>query len=125
MSVGIAAGWNAGVRQLTRREAAAASIYTTGNAQRANITLPDGSTVALNVASRLEVPADYMTGDHTVHLVGEGLFTVVRHESTPFAVEAGTTTTRVLGTRFVVRHYPSDSATMVAVQDGKVAVRSV
>ena len=96
--------------------------YTTGNGQRATITLPDGGTVSLNVASRLEVPMDYMMGNRTVRLVGEGLFTVSHHNGTPMTVMAGGTAARVLGTSFVVRRYLSDTATMVAVRDGKVAV---
>jgi ferric-dicitrate binding protein FerR (iron transport regulator) len=117
--------WNAGMRHLSQHEAASTLTYTTANGQRANITLPDGSTVALNVDSRLDVPADYVTGHHTVRLVGEALFTVSRHEGTLFTVIAGPTTTRVLGTSFVVRHYPTDTTTTVAVRDGKVSVRSL
>ena len=98
------------------------SAYVTGNGERANITLPDGNTVALNVASRLEVPADYLSGDHTLRLMGEALFTVRHHEGTPVTVLAGTTTTRVLGTTFMVRHYATDTATTVAVREGKVTV---
>jgi ferric-dicitrate binding protein FerR (iron transport regulator) len=98
--------------------------YTTGNGERATITLPDGGTVALNVASRLDVPLDYMAGNHTVRLVGEGLFTVPHHEGAPFIVMAGGTAARVLGTSFIVRRYATDTATLVAVSDGKVAVGS-
>ena len=92
---------------------------------RANITLPDGSTVALDVASRLEVPPDSATGPRTGRRTGEGIFTVTHHSGTPFTVIAGSVTARVLGTSFVVRHYAADSLTTVAVRDGKVAVRSV
>ena len=44
----------------------AVSMYVTDQGERANIVLPDGNTVALNVASRLEVPADYLAGDHAL-----------------------------------------------------------
>ena len=98
------------------------TYYATGNGERANITLPDGSIVVLNVASRLAVPADYAAGNHVVHLIGEALFTVSRHEKTPFTVLAGSTAARVLGTSFVVRSYSADTSTIVAVRDGKVAV---
>lgn len=101
------------------------STYTTGNGQRATITLPDGSTVVLNVASRLEVPTDYAAGHRVVQLVGEGLFTVLPHSGTPFTVIAGSVTARVLGTSFVVRHYPADTTATVVVREGKVAVRSM
>ncbi|HXC25585.1 MAG TPA: FecR domain-containing protein [Gemmatimonadaceae bacterium] len=98
------------------------SSYVTANGERAAITLPDGNTVMLNVGSRLDVPADYLDGNHTVRLLGEAMFTVRHREQAPFMVRAGQTTTRVLGTTFVVRHYAMDSTTIVAVRDGKVAV---
>ncbi|HXC26137.1 MAG TPA: FecR domain-containing protein [Gemmatimonadaceae bacterium] len=98
------------------------SAYATENGERANITLPDGNTVALDVASRLEVPADYLAGNHTLRLSGEALFTIQHHAGTPVTVLAGQTITRVLGTSFMVRHYTTDSVTTVAVQEGKVTV---
>jgi ferric-dicitrate binding protein FerR (iron transport regulator) len=117
-------GWHGGGHSGGRSAAPAVLTYATGNGQRATITLPGGGTVALNVASRLEVPLDYMAGHHTVRLVGEGLFTVPHHEGAPFIVMAGGTAARVLGTSFVVRRYATDTAMLVAVRDGKVAVGS-
>jgi len=119
----LVAGWYG----MTRREVGPAgpmTIYATVNAQRANITLPDGSTVALNVATRLEVPADYLAGNRTVRLQGEALFTVRHRDGAPFTVIAGPSTTRVLGTSFVVRHYSMDTSATIAVHDGKVITRS-
>lgn len=125
MLVVTVAAWNAGARYLSQREAASTLTYTTGNGQRATITLPDGSIVTLNVASRLDVPADYAAGHRTVTLTGEGLFTVTRHQEAPFTVVTKATTARVLGTTFLVRDYVTDTAATVAVRDGKVAVHSV
>ncbi len=107
-----------------RHKAVSMATYTTGNGQRATIALTDGSTVVLGVASRLEVPADYPTGNRTLRLAGEALFTVRHGARTPFTVVTGTVVTRVLGTSFMVRQYPTDTATVVVVRDGKVAVRS-
>jgi ferric-dicitrate binding protein FerR (iron transport regulator) len=101
------------------------SIYTTGNGQRAKVTLPDGSTAFLNVASRLQVPADYGMGNHVVHLDGEAFFTVVHHDKHPLTVVAGSARALVLGTQFVVRHYHTDSLATVAVREGKVGVQKV
>jgi ferric-dicitrate binding protein FerR (iron transport regulator) len=100
-------------------------IYTTGKGQRANITLSDGSTVVLSVDSRLEVPVDYSRGHRALRLTGEALFSVVHRPKSAFTVMSGNVTTHVLGTSFVVRHYPSDTSTMVAVRDGKVGVRTL
>lgn len=98
--------------------------YSTGNGQRATLTLPDGSQVLLNVASRLEVPVDYERGNRALRLDGAALFTVVNRSRAPFSVIAGPGTVRVLGTRFFVRHYATDTAATISVHDGKVAVGS-
>ena len=101
----------------------APATYVTANGQRATIVLPDGNTVLLNVASQLQVPASFMTGDHAVRLLsGEAMFTVSHHDRTPFTVITGSTVARVLGTTFLIRHYTEDTAITVAVRDGKVAV---
>ena len=101
------------------------ATYVTGNGERANITLPDGSGVLLNVASWLEVPEDYLSGNHTLRLTGEALFTIQHHAGAPLTVRAGQTTARVLGTSFAMRHYTMDSLTTVAVRDGKVSVQAL
>jgi transmembrane sensor len=69
---------------------------------------------------------DFAHGNRTLRLVnGEALFTVTHHDGVPFTVVSGPTTTRVLGTTFLVRRYATDTMTTIAVQDGKVAMRSV
>lgn len=115
------ASWYLGVRS-SKHPTVTMTAYTTGNGERATITLPDGGTVVLNVASQLRVPSNYMLGNRRVELSGEGLFTVPHQDGTPLSVTAGGTTVRVLGTSFVVRRYSTDTAAMVAVQTGKVAV---
>lgn len=119
--VTVVAGWHIGPRR-GHRTNQAVTAYVTGKGERADITLPDGSTVVLNVASRLEVPADYLTGDRTLRLHGEALFTVQHHSDTPLTIVSEGATTRVLGTSFIVRQYATDTVTTVAVRDGRVAV---
>lgn len=100
------------------------TTYVTRNGERAEITLPDGSVARLNVSSRLQVPVDFAAGGRTLTLQGEALFQVAHHAGVPFTVIAGGATTRVLGTSFLVRRYSTDTATTVAVRDGKVSVRA-
>ncbi len=120
----LGAGWIMKGARVNASLASHASTYATANGERATITLPDGSTVILNVGSQLHVPANYATGNRTVQLMGEALFTVTNHSGTPFTVEAGRSVTRVLGTQFVVRHYATDTAALVAVREGRVMVQS-
>jgi ferric-dicitrate binding protein FerR (iron transport regulator) len=117
-------GWEAGVRQ-NRPSSASVLSYATNPGQRATITLPDGSIVSLGVASRLDVSANYGHGHREVRLQGEALFNVAPRTQAPFVVMTDSTPVRVLGTSFVVRDYATDSAVLVAVRQGKVAVHSV
>ncbi len=103
----------------------AATIIATRNSQQSTVTLLDGTVVTLNVASRLEIPEDFNSGNRTVRLDGEALFSVNPRSGNAFTVIAGGTPTRVLGTTFSVRKYETDNGVTVAVQDGKVSVRSV
>ena len=122
LAVMVAAGVGVLVQHKTEKAPDSVTSYATANGERATISLPDGSTIILDVGSRLEIPTNFGQGEHTVRLEGQAFFKVVHHKATPFVVVAGPSTTRVLGTRFTVRHYPGDSAATVAVQDGKVAV---
>ncbi len=118
----IAFGWQSRDHALRSELSRHNLVYTTENGERATVTLPDGSTVILNVGSRLSVGADYAIGSRTVRLAGEAIFDVLPDAESPFTVLAGPSTTRVLGTRFLVRYYASDTSATVAVQHGKVAV---
>ena len=112
------------VPRFSEPHTAAVSTYVTGAGQRATITLPDGSVVALNVASRLDVPVNYSSGNHTLRLNGQALFAVLRHPGAPLTVVTGKATAQVLGTSFVVRHYASDTAVTVSVREGRVLLQS-
>lgn len=110
-------------RTLVRRSSASVAPrhYAVGRAQSATIQLTDGSTVVLAPETRLTYTTD-AHGARIVTLDGEAFFTVVPHAGRPFLVRTGRATTRVLGTAFDVRHYPTDRETHVAVTTGKVVV---
>ncbi len=84
--------------------------------------LADGSQLTLDAASRAEVL--YFPARRSVRLLaGTAFFAVVRDPDRPFIVAAGGHTVRVLGTRFEVGLQP-DGGLQVAVESGRVAVRS-
>ncbi len=118
-------GWMSSIRAHRAAAMASMSTYTTPNGQLSSLTLPDGSTVVLNVSSRLEVPTTYNDRDRTVRLQGEAYFDVVADSKRPFIVVTPRSATRVLGTTFVVREYQTDTVTVVAVKTGEVAVQKV
>lgn len=111
-------------RNIERAEPSNFLTYSTGGAERAIVTLSDGSSVWLNAGSEMKVNSDYSSGNRTISLSGEALFTVVPKSHSPFVVNTNEASVRVLGTTFVVRNYETDTATVVAVRDGKVAVLS-
>ncbi len=90
--------------------------------KRRVVHLPDGSTVLLNRHSRLEYPIAFTGNTREVRLTGEGYFYISRRQGQPFLVHSGALTTRVLGTAFNVRAYPSDKSIEVTVTEGKVQV---
>jgi transmembrane sensor len=86
------------------------------------IHLPDGSTVILNTHSKLDYPTVFAGAAREVYLSGEAYFDIMHSAGRPFLVHTGKITTRVLGTAFNIRAYPSDEAIDVTVTRGKVQV---
>jgi ferric-dicitrate binding protein FerR (iron transport regulator) len=88
-----------------------------------HVELPDGSLVHLNAASSITYEKDFDSKYRKVKLEGEAYFEVVRDESKPFVVQAGTIQTKVLGTKFNVRAYTSDVRQSISLVEGKVQVK--
>jgi ferric-dicitrate binding protein FerR (iron transport regulator) len=84
-------------------------------------TLPDGSSVWLNAYSVLQLD-EHFSGHRHLTLQGEAYFQVVSDSLRPFAVKAGNTLTKALGTAFNVSAYADASEIQVALIEGKVLV---
>jgi transmembrane sensor len=93
--------------------------YATGLGEQRSIALRDGSTIALNSASRVRV---HLTDQRrTIELLrGQALFHVAKDASRPFIVHAEDTAVRAVGTVFDV-HRMGDGA-VVTVVEGAVLV---
>ncbi len=85
-------------------------------------TLPDGSHIALNTDTRLEIAFTAQVREITL-LRGEALFTVAKDPDRPFVVNAGSRRITAVGTAFVVRL--GDEDVEVSVTEGVVAVSSI
>ncbi|MDR0765896.1 MAG: DUF4974 domain-containing protein [Odoribacteraceae bacterium] len=86
-----------------------------------HLTLPDGTFVYLNAASRLRFPAGFSPGSpREVTLEGEGYFEVERGTS-PFIVHARGVDVRVLGTSFNVMAHEEDARVEVTLVQGEVS----
>ena len=92
----------------------------TGDGERKEIVLPDGSEITLNENSVLNYPEDF--AERNVSLSGEAFFNVERMEDSPFTILSGNAATTVLGTSFNVRAYPQEKNVEVTVKTGKVAL---
>jgi len=96
-------------------------VATTALGERRNLILSDGTRVALNTATRLDV--DYRGSIRRVRLVrGEALFTVARDSRRPFVVMAADRQVVALGTAFGVRL--DGSAVKVTLVEGRIEVKS-
>lgn len=90
--------------------------YETGAGETREIALGDGSSVALNGSSRIEV--DIKGGRYARLAEGEALFSIRHEPSRPFTVEVGDHRLIDVGTEFNVRQ--GSEGLEVAVSDGAV-----
>jgi ferric-dicitrate binding protein FerR (iron transport regulator) len=86
------------------------------------ITLPDGSKVALNSNSKLFYPTEFTGETREVSIEGEAFFDVEHNPEKPFVINAGNAQVKVLGTSFNVCAYPETETIEVVVTTGKVQV---
>lgn len=94
-------------------------VYISAVAQNRNITLPDGSTVALGGASTLTTRFSH--GERRVELGGgEAFFQVAHNTQRPFIVNAGKVSIRDVGTAFDVRR--TGERVSIAVTQGRVQI---
>jgi transmembrane sensor len=112
--------------KFTRSKTSNAQNYTTvitGTKGLKQLTLPDGTVVWLNAASRIKVPAVFTGKLREVVLEeGEAFFEVKHNQQHPFIVYASPINVRVLGTSFNVRAYKKMQTISVSVATGKVGV---
>ncbi|GGD60018.1 anti-sigma factor [Emticicia aquatilis] len=95
--------------------------YENVSAKELKVTLPDGSLVVLQPKTQLS----YNQSDtkfREVNLTGEAFFDVMHDATRPFLIYTGKMTTKVLGTSFSIKAFPSMKKSEVSVVSGKVTV---
>jgi transmembrane sensor len=100
--------------------AAAPVTIATSPGQRTSATLPDGSRIVAGPDTRISFVASGSSRE--VQLEGMASFVVVHDAARPFVVRAGNAIATDVGTEFVVRAYPGDTAAEVTVTSGAVAL---
>ncbi len=97
--------------------------YSTHIGEFEQVTLEDGSKIALNTDT--EVRVRYSSSYRHIDLTrGEALFQVAKNKEKPFDVEAGNTTVRAVGTSFSVRLHEAgaNERVDVVVSEGRIAI---
>jgi transmembrane sensor len=125
VAVALSFGPQAVVRHRLAAGGVAPRMYATAPRERAELLLSDGTRVRLAPGSRLRIDADFGVDRRDVQLDGLAYFDVVHDRGRPFTVFAGNASAMDLGTQFVVRAYPEDSAVQVAVRSGAVVLSGV
>lgn len=96
-----------------------AETYTTGANQQKNISLPDGTTVAMEADTRIRVASGYDRSGRDIELItGKALFQVQHETGRPFTVNMGTTSVKDIGTSFSISR--TQDSIRVSVLSGKV-----
>lgn len=101
-----------------------AETFVTARGEQRDVTLPDGSLLRLDTATRVEVKL-YEKRRVVSIPDGQAVFQVQGDAKRPFDVLAGPLKITVVGTRFSVRHtvgVPGNDGVRVAVDEGKVKV---
>jgi ferric-dicitrate binding protein FerR (iron transport regulator) len=98
------------------------AVVHTGDGERSEVTLPDGTKVNVSYQSTLRYPRQFDTCVRRVELVGEAFFQVVHNDSVPFIVEAGGVETRVLGTSFNINSPEGGFETEISLVTGRIRV---
>ena len=96
------------------------NIITSNNGQKAEFTLPDGTSVHLNSGSKLSYNSEYNGNVREVTLEGEAFFDVIPNKDKPFIVKTSVFNIEVLGTSFNVSIYNDENIAETTLIEGKV-----
>lgn len=96
------------------------SHYVTKTGDVSLLELPDGTLVNVGPKTSIRYGTDFNRKNRVVYLDGEAFFDVAKNPEKPFIVQVEGQAIEVLGTRFNVQAYSSDSLCMTTLQEGKV-----
>lgn len=87
------------------------------------LTFSDGSKVTLNAASSIRYPVVFAGNERRIELLqGEIYLEVSKNAQKPFIVQQGSYKIEVLGTKFNVKSYDNDPATVATLLEGSIKV---
>ena len=91
-------------------------------AQTRSITLPDGSSLALNAGSRVTWPDRFQGESREIFLDGEVMADIAHDENSPFVIHCGEVDVRVHGTSFDLKAYRNATMMEVMLKAGSVSM---
>ncbi len=99
--------------------------FNTPKGQQSELTLPDGTFVALNYDSKLKYYISPNKKLQEVELDGEAFFKVTKNRSRTFRVITDNMNVNVLGTEFNVKVYKSDKKTETTLLEGSIEIKNI
>lgn len=99
--------------------ATSTALYTTGVGEQRSVPLADGSTLAINTGSQVEIVSFEGAARELRLLRGEALFTVAHDPSRPFRVNVNGHVVEAVGTAFDVRLHDGGGIEVI-VTEGRV-----
>lgn len=93
-----------------------------GEGEKKNLVLADGTTVVLNSGTKLRIPSNFNEEERVIEIAGEGFFEVAHNPDKPFIIKSKDAQVKVLGTSFDFKSYTEDDFISVTVSTGKVRV---
>lgn len=95
-------------------------VVSTRLGEKAQVTLPDGSSVWLNACSQLEYKKAFLSPKRRTTLRGEAYFEVAPNRLFPFTVSSENTEIKVLGTKFNVRSNEDEKYLSTTLIEGSI-----
>jgi len=86
------------------------------------VRLEDNSEITLKPGSSIRYAEPFTATTREVYLQGEAFFDIAKDPDRPFMVYANELVTKVLGTSFTIKAYPSSKEVTVEVKTGRVSV---
>lgn len=114
---------HAGIWIMRAPDACGDIVLSSNDEKKVEYTLPDGTVVCLNRNSSLVFPIRYEKRERRVVLDGEAYFKVAHDSRKPFVVTTrNDVEIRVLGTKFNLEAYASDSIVRASLLEGSISM---
>ena len=110
--------------EISKDKSAAYNQLVIPHGKRSVLTFSDGSKVWANAGTRVIYPVEFEKDKREIYVDGEIYIEVTKDENRPFYVRTKDMNVRVLGTKFNVTAYESESVRNVVLAQGSVQVET-